>query len=193
MLAGDSSPQWEVDVPFDERMFLSVPIDVRADHTVVADWVAQTVDRFNIQDGWDRDAPELRYRLEGQVRLLSDQALAAFLLCPRGLPGDALVEVFVADTDATRLEDISLEHAAALPQRVHSITSPDLGEGRAVSTLIALEDGVPLGQIRHQFLSGGVFVDVTAASTDLGILGACLVAIETLSTGIRVRRVQVAS
>lgn len=76
-----------------------------------------------------------------------------------------------------------------MPQRIHDVSSDSLGQGRAVATLVALDDGATLGQIRHQFLHEGVFVDVTAASTDLGVLGACVDDLETLSTGVVVRPV----
>jgi len=188
-MAEASEPRWEIEVPFDEQVFLLVPLDVRIDHSALADWIDDVIGRHHIQDSWGGPSEELSQRLEGQVRLLSTEALAAFLLCPRGLPGDALVEVFVADSSASHLDDIPLGQEAALPQRIHDISSDSLGQGRAVATLVALDDGATLGQIRHQFLHEGVFVDVTAASTDLGVLGACVDDLEALSTGVVVRPV----
>ncbi|MCT9818887.1 hypothetical protein N3K63_01160 [Microbacterium sp. W1N] len=182
-------PQWQVDIPFDGTHFLEVPVDARSgDAAARAAWVAETTERWNHAAAWSGDGDGVRTRVAGQVSLLSGDAFAAFLFCPRGLPGDALVEVFIVDVDARTLDDIDATERVALPQRVRPFTSPHLGEGRVISSAGALDGGAMIGQLRYQFLASGVFVETAITSADLGMLGSGMELFDALASDISVIR-----
>jgi len=181
--------QWQVEIAFESAFFLEVPTDARSrDVTELDAWVDDAVSQWNHADQWAGDAAGLRARLAGQISLLSPHAFAAFLFCPRGVPADALVEVFLVDTDASALAEIDASAQVALPQRVRDIVSPSLGEGRVIASVSALEDGAVVGQLRYQFLADGVQVETTVVSSDLGMLGSGLELFDALASGISVAR-----
>lgn len=176
---------WRVDVPFDARWFLEVPAPLRAGaRAELTSWVAERIATLPVNAAWTEGPGELALRLEGQARLLSSDAFAAFLYCPRGLPADALVEVFVGASDASELADVPVESSVALPQRTSEVTSATLGTGRAIAAVTAMPDGALVGQLRYQFLSRGVLVEVCATSADLSALGAGMPQFEELASGI---------
>lgn len=180
---------WRVDVPFDARCFLEVPAALRdGTQPSVTSWVAGQVEALRVNAAWDEGLDELALRLEGQARLLSEDAFAAFLYCPAGLPADALVEVFVGASDAKDLADVPVESAVALPQRMAEVASETLGTGRSIASVTALQDGAVVGQLRFQFLTHGLLVEVCATSSDLSALGAGMPLFEELAAGIAIGR-----
>lgn len=179
--------RWQVEIPFDARFFLDVPPELRGgiDGDVRA-WARQIQADRVVQPEWRDDPRGVDERLVGQAQMLSPEAFAAFLFCPRGLPAEALVEVFISESTLHSLEVMELDSPVALPQRTHPVSSPLLGEGRVVSSVGATGDGAAIGQLRYQFLSDGVLVDLSVTSVDLGILGAGMPIFEELATGIGV-------
>ncbi|UUT35828.1 hypothetical protein [Microbacterium elymi] len=124
-----------------------------------------------------------------RLALLSPEAFAAFAYCPRGLPGDVLVEVHVGEVDVDELDQLD-ERATpvALPERVRPVTSPTLGEGRVTSSVAATDAGGAIGELRFEFIHDRVLVEVYAASAELGILGEGLSILEEFAAGISVSR-----
>ncbi|QTV80214.1 hypothetical protein [Microbacterium sp. NIBRBAC000506063] len=104
-MAGAGDPRWRIEVPFDPRLFLEVPVEVRG-RGDITDWVRQTIAEMNVRAEWKDDPAGLADRLEGQVRLMAPEAFAALLFCPYGLPGDILVHVFITDSDAVSLVEV---------------------------------------------------------------------------------------
>lgn len=191
-MAGAGDPRWRIEVPFDPRLFLEVPVEVRG-RGDITDWVRQTIAEMNVRAEWKDDPAGLADRLEGQVRLMAPEAFAALLFCPYGLPGDILVHVFITDSDAASLVEVPLDEEVSLPQRVAEISSPRLGVGRTVSSAASAPDGTVIGQLRCQFLSDGVLVELSALSTDLSMLGAALPLLEDIAGGVLIERDEAAS
>lgn len=183
----EENRRWTVSVEYDGRMLLDVPTSARSgDDELRATWVAGALAEWNHADDWKRNAEGLSARLRAQAAMLSENAFAALLFCPRGLPADALVEVFVVDTDLPALDDLDATMRVAVPQRIRPVASSTLGEGRAISSASVLPGGGVIGQIRYQFLSQGLFIETAVTSSDLGILGAGIEVFDALVSGITV-------
>jgi hypothetical protein len=180
----------QIDVPFDARLFLEVPEQLRGQASPDrASWLREVCAGNTVADEWQDDPDGLLARLDTQIGLLSPDAFAGFLFCPRGLPGDVLVEVHVGEVEVDELSELDSSPApVALPPRVRPISSPTLGEGRVTSSVAATESGGAIGELRFEFLRDRVLVEVFAASAELGILGATLPILEEFAAGISVRR-----
>ncbi|WDH79212.1 hypothetical protein PTQ19_01840 [Microbacterium esteraromaticum] len=176
-----------IEVPFDEHLFLAVPIELRGPSADGTQWAREQIETLQVQPDRVSDLNGVIAQLAGQASLLSPQAFAAFLFCPSGLPGSALVEVFIGRTERTSLADVTVSYPVALPQREHPIYSPSFGTGRAISSLSKLPDGTALGQIRYQHLDHGILVDMSVTASDLTALGAGMPAFEALVNAVSCR------
>lgn len=172
-----------MEMAYDSHLFLEVPVALRGSEAAPAEWIASTIASLNAGPAWADDPAGLAERLRAQLALLSGEAAMAFLFCPDGLPGDALVEVFANPTDATAVDDIVSESLVALPQRVDRVQTDSLGEGRVVASVAAIPEGA-IAALRFQFVARGLLVEVAVTSSDLAVLGAALPIFEQLAAGI---------
>lgn len=174
-----------VQVPYDARLFLDVPYTVRDDDVAaISRWATGRVAELTVQPELAADPDAAARHIVGQVRLLSSEAAATLLFCPRGLPGDALVEIFVGETAATNLADVLPASPVALPTRMRAVHSSAFGEGRVCASTFALADGSLVGQLRYQWLWDGILVEACATARDLSVLGAGMQVLEELAVGI---------
>lgn len=134
-----------IEVLFDERLFLAVPIELRGPSADGANWAREPIETLQVQPDRVADLDGVITQLAGQASLLSPEAFAAFLFCPSGLPGSALVEIFIARTELTSLADVTVSYPVALPQREHPIPVPRADRRRALlltgSNLVAADAG----------------------------------------------------
>jgi hypothetical protein len=123
--------------------------------------------------------------LAGFAELVSPDASAAFLFCPDGLPGAALVEVFAVESPVTSLEDLVDEAPASLPRQTLPLADLGTDEGRVLSTVRDV-DGLAVGSLQYQLLRDGALVDVSVTSPRLEALGAGMPLFEQLAMRVEV-------
>lgn len=185
-MVDDTSGSYTVDIEFDDEVFVPIPA---ADAAGLQEWAQETAEDSPREEGFDADVDELAASLFTTAEFADEDAVLNLIYAPDGLPGAALVSVYVQPTDDSSLESVIDEPEEGTTQQVLPFADKSADVARIIRVEAPQEDDSTMGLLQLQYLADGAYVEVIVAAPDLGELDAGVPAFEDLAQSVTVTEV----
>ncbi len=185
-MADESTSSYTVGIEFDDEVFLAIPA---ADSVGLAEWAQETAEDSPREDGFDVDVDEIAASLMTTAEFADEEAVINLIYAPNGLPGGAVVSVYVQPTDDTTLGEEVDEPEEGTTQQVLPFGDKPSNIARIVRVESSQADGTTMGLLQLQLLSDGAYVETIVAAPDLDELDSGIPAFEDLTQSVTVTEI----
>lgn len=185
-MVDDTSASYTVDIEFDDEVFVPIPA---ADAEGLQEWAQETAEDSPREEGFDADVDELAASLFTTAEFADEDAVINLIYAPDGLPGVALVSVYVQPTDEKVLEPTIDEPEEGTTQQVLPFADKAADVARVIRVEAPQEDDNTMGLLQLQLLNDGAYVEVIVAAPDLADLDAGVPAFEDLAQSVTVTEI----